>query len=271
MIKQLKLIIAVMFVGCIFTANAQKLPNVQNVSVRAPQNVKIDGKLNEWDDSFKAHNSATDISYIMSNDDENLYLTVKAADNTTLNRIVGKGLTLNIYRSGKKNAKDVASFTYPVTEKGSGLIFTFHPKRLVPDTTAAALAAKIANANKSIEQKAKNIRVLGVEGVDSLVSVYNDLGIKMRGVVDSKEALDMEFAIPLKYLKLSTAEGNKFAYQIVVNGIMNMMGMITFTPAEGSTPEQAARLEASMQQMNNRMAQQSAPTDFWGEYTLAKK
>lgn len=253
-------------------ANAQKLPNVQTASVRAPQNVKIDGKLNEWDDTFQAHNSATDISYILSNDDDNLYLTVRAADNTTINRIVGKGLTLNIQKSGKKNTKDRISFTYPVTEKGSALIFTFTPKRNgVPDTAAAAVAARVTAANRNLGQKAKSIQVLGVDGVDSLISVYNEFGIKAQGVVDSKTAYNLEFAIPLKCLKMSAADGGKFTYQIVVNGMMNMMGMISFTPAPGTTPEQAARMEASMQQMNNRMAQQSEPTDFWGEYTLAKK
>jgi hypothetical protein len=253
-------------------ANAQKLPNVQTVAVRAPQSVKIDGKLTEWDDTFHAHNSATDILYTIANDDENLYLVVRAEDNNTINRIVGKGLTLNIQKSGRKNTKDRISFTYPVTEKGSALIFTFTPKRNgVLDTAAAAVAARVLTANRNLGQKAKNIQVLGVEGIDSLISVYNDNGIKVKSLIDDKTAYNMEFAIPLKYLKLSAADGGKFTYQIVANGMMNMMGIISFTPAPGATPEQAARLEASMQKMNDSMAQRSAPTDFWGEYTLAKK
>lgn len=267
---KLKLFLISLFITA--AAHAQKLPNVQIASVRAPQTVKIDGKLAEWDDSFKARNSATDISYIMANDDENLYLVVRAEDNTTINRIVGKGLTLNIQKSGKKNTKDRISFTYPVTEKGNSLIFTFTPKRNgVRDTSSAAVAARVLAANKNIGQKAKNIGVIGVEGIDSLISVYNENGIKVAGLIDDKTAYNMEFAFPLKYLKLSAANGDKFTYQIVVNGMINMMGMITFSPAPGATPEQAARLEASMQQMNNRVAQQSAPTDFWGEYTLARK
>jgi len=43
------------------TVNAQNLPNVQKVSVRAPANIKIDGKASEWDDKFQAFNHATDI------------------------------------------------------------------------------------------------------------------------------------------------------------------------------------------------------------------
>ena len=35
-------------------AKAQKLPNVQQNSVRAPYNIKIDGKATEWE--FRAHN-----------------------------------------------------------------------------------------------------------------------------------------------------------------------------------------------------------------------
>jgi hypothetical protein len=41
-------------------ANAQKLPNVQQVSLRAPANIKIDGKATEWS-GFKALNTATDV------------------------------------------------------------------------------------------------------------------------------------------------------------------------------------------------------------------
>src|ERR1700744_1094104 len=268
---QLKLIIAPFLAMAPIAANAQKLPNVQKGGVRAPQTVKIDGKLTEWDDTFQAHNNATDISYIIANDDDNLYLVVQAEDNGAINRIVGKGLTLNIQKSGKKNVKDRISITYPVTEKGKGLIFTFTPKRKGGlDTTAAGRALRITNANRNIGQNAKSIQVIGVEGVDSLISIYNELGIKVQTVVDSKMAYNMEFAIPLKYLKISASNGDKFTYQIVVNGMMNLMEMITIGNVQNSnaTPEQNARMEAAFQRMNNTMAQQSAPTDFWGEYTL---
>lgn len=48
-IKNLKSILTCLFVSVhFFTANAQKLPNVQQAGVRAPAMIKIDGKTTEW-------------------------------------------------------------------------------------------------------------------------------------------------------------------------------------------------------------------------------
>lgn len=44
--------------------SAQKLPNIQKESVRAPDNVKVDGKPIEWGNKLKAYNNATEISGI---------------------------------------------------------------------------------------------------------------------------------------------------------------------------------------------------------------
>src|ERR1700744_3913120 len=95
-------------------AQAQKLPNVQQKSMRAPETVKVDGKATEWDDSFQAFNHATDIYYTMANDDKNLYLVVQATDKQVINKIIGGGVALTIQKSGKKNDKDGITITYPV-------------------------------------------------------------------------------------------------------------------------------------------------------------
>jgi hypothetical protein len=57
-------------------ANAQKLPQVQQVSLRAPANIRADGKNKEWGTQLQAFNNATGIFYSMANDDENLYLVI---------------------------------------------------------------------------------------------------------------------------------------------------------------------------------------------------
>ena len=58
-------------------ANAQKLPNVQQASLRAPENVKVDGKPTEWGDKLQAYNKATDVFYTIANDYNNLYLIIQ--------------------------------------------------------------------------------------------------------------------------------------------------------------------------------------------------
>jgi hypothetical protein len=101
--------------------------------------------------------------------------------------------------------------------------------------------------------------------------VYNTDGIKAVGLFDIKKVYTFEMSVDLKHLGLSTSTGSKFAYHIKVNGAKNMFGPMTFTPAAGSTPEQIAAGERMVAQMSQQMAAQSAPTDFWGEYAMAKK
>lgn len=44
----------------------QKLPSEQKESIYAPTNVKIDGKPAEWTGKFQAKNSATMLTYVIS-------------------------------------------------------------------------------------------------------------------------------------------------------------------------------------------------------------
>src|ERR1700743_3198430 len=95
------------------SADAQKLPNIQQSKLRAPSTVKIDGKATEWNNQFQAYNRATDVFYTLSNDDENLYLTIKAIDQDVINKIVGGGISFIIARAGKKNDKNNIAIISP--------------------------------------------------------------------------------------------------------------------------------------------------------------
>ena len=78
-----KVLMLVLLLLINFSASAQK-DKIQKNNFRAPINVKIDGKLNEWGDKLQAYNTSTDIFYTISNDDDNLYLAVAATKNNTL-------------------------------------------------------------------------------------------------------------------------------------------------------------------------------------------
>ena len=75
----------ILFSCVILSAAAQKLPKVQRASLYAPENIKVDGMLNEWDDKLQAYNYATDVYYTISNDDKNLYITLKATKDYIVN------------------------------------------------------------------------------------------------------------------------------------------------------------------------------------------
>jgi len=110
-----KFILSSLLLGsaCLST-NAQKLPNVQTASLRAPANTKIDGKPTEWDNKFQAYNHATEVYYTLANDDDKLYLVVQATDRQIINKIIGGGVTFTVQKSGKKNDKGGISITYPL-------------------------------------------------------------------------------------------------------------------------------------------------------------
>ncbi len=292
-------VLYIFLLGSFVTANAQKLPNIQNTSLRAPANIKIDGKATEWHNKFLAYNKATDVYYSMANDDDKLYLVVQATDPAIINKIIGGGITLTIQKSGKKTDKDGISITYPIFDKKSrpyvhssqivgnsiltvsGDDVTIMPRNSVDGARAAKPAdpkefqgdSIMAIYNKRLENNSKYIGVTGIKGIDSLISVYNTSDVKTAELFDSKIVYTYELAVSLTQLGLSVSDGTKFAYHITINGsspfsIPNIAftGNQTDAPVKSVTPEGGgggSQIAALMGQ--------SAPTDFWGEYTLVKK
>jgi len=249
--------------------NAQKLPSVQKESVRAPQQVTIDGKFKEWGSSLQAHNNATEISYTITNDDNNLYLIAQAADEMVINKILRGGLTLAIQKTGEKDDKNAVAITYPVSGYAFSVHFNFHIGRTL-DTSVERVSAMVENNNKLIEQHIKFIGVKGISGVDSLISIYNEDNIKAAGLLGLNRGYTLELCLPLKYLDLSAGNEPKFAYHIILNGYKRESTIISINNQDG-TPATGPRIERLLSSAAQMDAAVSARTDFWGEYTLAKK
>ncbi len=251
----------------IVVANAQKLPNVQQGGLRAPANIKVDGKATEWKTGFQAYNHATEIFYTLSNDDEYLYLSLQIANPDVINKIMGGGIVFGIQKSGKKTDKGAVSITYPVISGRDHTFFRLGKKNdLVPGLHAADSA--MLEHNTQLGKIAKWIGVSGVPGVDSLTSVYNEEGIKAVGLFDNKEVYTCEMAIALKHLGLSAKNADKFTYHISMNagsGKFDKIVIIGSMHSDAAAPSVESKLqfESALQNMN-------ATTDFWGEYTLVK-
>ncbi len=260
------------------TAGAQKLPNVQKTSQRAPADIKIDGKATEWDNKFQAYNHATDVFYTVSNDDYHLYLTVQATDQSIINKIMSGGITFTINKAGKKNDKDGISITYPLFDRKNRPVFGKFSKADAEKglSIAANTGDSVMNAhNKMLGEKSKLVAVTGVPGLDTLISVYNEDGIKTAELFDSKGFYTYELAIDLKNLGLNVNDAAKFAYHITLNGT-NPFNIVNFkSPGNGDGGQtlsfagsdniSAAKISLDIMQSS------SSPTDFWGEYTLARK
>ncbi|MFD0748789.1 hypothetical protein ACFQZS_01460 [Mucilaginibacter calamicampi] len=257
-----------------FNTYAQKLPNVQQTSLRAPANVKIDGKAAEWG-NFAAYNYATSLHYTMANDDKNLYLAIHATDPNVLAKITQRGIVLVIDPSGKKDDKNAVTVQYPVFE------VQYKNKPNLKFSNAGGLMAvqreairsnpdsMLAVANNRLKLNDKYIRTAGMVDVDTLLSVYNDKDIVARQGFEKWESYNYEMSIPLKYLKLPSSAKQAFSYHIVLNGIdlLKDSGM-TMTMIDGRMTMKVDGNSALYKK--DDFPALTTTTDFWGEYTLAK-
>ncbi|GAA4103175.1 hypothetical protein [Mucilaginibacter panaciglaebae] len=245
---------------CLFAQGVEpkKLSTVQVGNVLTPR-VKIDGKLTEWNNDFKAYNRNTRLLYILSNDEKNIYLAAKSTDFTTTAKIISGGINLLINTDGKKKDKGAPSITFPIIE---------HPERL-----AGGLGNRFENRNAGADTElmnrvhertiiaAKQIRVLGITGItDTLISIYNSDGIKTAINFDKDGSLTFEMAVPLKLINLTADNTKELAYHIILNGFQ-VEGRGGGGGAGGGGGGRNALDFLDL----------VTPSDFWGKYTLAKK
>ena len=114
-----KVSLALLTTAFVLSAQAQKLPNVQEASVWAPANVKMDARLTDWGDNLQAFNKTLGLNYTLANDDKNLYLVIKATDQATTNKITAGGITLTINTDAKKSEKEAYIISFPLVDANS--------------------------------------------------------------------------------------------------------------------------------------------------------
>jgi len=219
-----------LFAGFCITAQAQKLKDIQEGSITAPANIKVDGRNTEWNDTFQAENKRTSIFYTMSNDDKNLYLVIKSTDVANNSKILAGGITLAINTEGKKKEKESITLTYPLINRpaqGGGQGGGRRQMGIVlgggggrgsqsPEQRDSMMAAM----QKRQLSQVKEIKISGFKKTtDTLISIYNDLGIKAFASIGNDKAFFYELVIPLEELGISKDAPKEFAYNIKVNGL----------------------------------------------------
>ncbi len=257
------------------SANAQKLPTVQQAGLYAPASVKIDGKTAEWDNKFQAYNKNTSVFYTMANDDDNLYLVVQATDRLIIDKILTNKLTLTVFNAQDKNIVPI-SITTPSFAGNSSYFSNLikNPSDSLVNVTNKALAANL-----------KELKTTGISAItDPVISVYNDYGIKFAVRADIDKACTFELQIPIKYMSHLIA-ANSFSYKIQVNALELRRGGDAVVVNKGSDGGAAAptngggaaapanvnllirQMESGAGLMNELMSE----TNFTGTYTLVKK
>jgi hypothetical protein len=257
---------------CIFclTVKAQKLPAVQQGGLRAPTNVKTDGKANEWGNQLEAYNPSTQVYYTIGNSDDKLYLTVQVKEAGIINKILIGGITFTTNLTGKKADKEGVNITFPVLKKE---MITSIAIKLREPLTAVDSAGKarqmdslVRLMNEDIGSKTKEIGLKGMKTLsDSLISVYNVEGIKAVIKFDQHKALIYELSVPLKYLGLAVKDQSAFHYNVMLNGL-DRTDVVIYPP--GSRIAMVTSLPRGVTTSGVNSMSFTFPTDFWGEYTL---
>jgi len=253
--------IAALHIICL-AAHAQKLPNVQTVSIAAPAAIKVDGKPTEWNNSFQAFNHATGVYYTIANDAENLYLVVQGTDVHTVEKIISGGVTFTIKNSDKKSNDIPVAITFPFILPKSRFPIVQKIKEKNEDKPFDQ-----DELNKQLISAEKEIDVRGIKEIqDTIISVYNDAGIIVATRVDSKKVLTYELSIPLKYLQQDIDNKSALNYNIRLNPprVISSAGMGMITVVGVSSIRRNSAADSDFQDLMNA-------TDFSGTYTLAPK
>jgi len=260
------------------------LKTVQATSVWAPANVKIDGKLAEWEDNFQAYNKSTRLFYTLSNNDKYLYLAITTTDAENNTKIAAGGITFTVNTEGKKKDKGAFILTYPVvtrtSRRGGGRMGRQQLSSIDTAITNAAHRALIASS--------KEIKVFGFKDVDdTLISIYNEYGIKTAIGYDTLGNYGYELAIPLRELGISPDKTAEIAYNIKVNGLQVAIsagfkanngavgggfggGAGGGRGGSGGSGGRGGGADGGGRSNNIDYEDLTSPTDFWGKYTLAK-
>ncbi len=242
---------------CTVAALSQKLPIKQEISVYAPSTIKLDGKITEWG-NLQAYNPATEISYTMANDGDNLYFVCSATIPEAIQKILVSGITLSINPVDKKPVIEPVAITYPIVPWVNVQVdYLIKPSGPLSESNLKV-------ANDRISGHLKEIKISGVkEFPDGSIPVYNDKGIVGGHYISKDKVYTYELSFPLSLIRSLINDNGNFSYKVQVNG----MGKDVIVKG-GVGPGSSAPSDQPAQPGPSYM---TAPTYFNATYTLAKK
>ena len=243
-----------MLVCTIAVVNSQTLPNIQTSSVYLTD-LKIDGLASELKDKFQAYNKATDVFYTISNDQNNLYFTLRVKYPDVISRLLLGGITLSLNHSKIKKDTTALSITFPFAEAGDrGKISNAFSRARNKKNEIGEVSMSVEELNAVLKSVTKTIKVTGLSGVVTpAISIYNDAGIRAAVLFTQELFYTYELSVPLTLLNLPNKGLDPFSYHLKMNA-----------PFEGSSLKQGGPPPPPME------VSTAAATDFWGLYKLAK-
>jgi hypothetical protein len=258
---------------CSFKSFPQKLPKSQAVGIKLSSNFRIDGKANEGI-GYSAYNNSTDIFYSLANNETNLYLIIKAERPEVIRKIILGAITLTINKThGTTETNSKVSITYPIYDRKDGPVYI----NLKNITTANKKSSSVGvdsfmNAvNKQLMAKTKLIGIAGIKEIkDSILSIYNEDGIKAISRFNDKIEYIYELLIPLRYLGLSINDHWSFSYNIKLNGTATNGTRTELLPSGRFIQVSEGTGKGYLLPATPENIILSTPTDFSAKYNLIR-
>lgn len=252
-------------------ASGQKLPNIQKSGLRAPANIKVDGKTTEWTNGLQAYNHAIQASYAIANDDNKLYLTISSHRKEIINKMIKGGVSLVINKI-RRSVVGAASVTYPVFDPDNvpalNLNALYDINASSPDA-GKKIDSLVKADNGMLDDKAKFIRLSGVQdNIDTLISVYNKDGVKAHSAFDSNRNYTLEISVDLKVLGLSISDLTPFNYAIRFNELK--LDYVPGVDITRNTEGVITQMKVTDVKLANSFMSVLNTTDCWGTYRLVK-
>ncbi len=239
-----------------------------STNIWANNSIKIDGKLNDWNDSLMLYNDDTKFYYAISNNDENIYLAIKGLNTADISRIFAGGISFMINVEGKK--KPGPKVTFPIIDR-KGM------KKGKDSQNKEKPSVDIKEVRKQMLSQIKEIKVEGFKSIiDGSISLYNTYGIQVAVTFDDNDNLIYEVAIPLNLLNVTIENSPLLAYNIKINGLVRPQMPGGQKPGERSNIQGRSGYDgfrdASNRPDNNiETSKLFSSTDFWIKSCLAQK
>ena len=267
--KEMKIVAVLIIVlnVCTTFLFAQKLPNIQKQSLLIPKNVKIDGKDFEWNNNYNAYNKATEIFYNLSNDDRNIYLSVKASNPVIIKKILLQGITFTITNSKKNEFNEGQSVLFPKYDLKNQLLYLNINSSNINQNKRDSL---MLIYNNRIVSKLKQIEITDIKTKkSSALSIYNEENIKAYALVDKNLNLIYEISMPIQKIK----DKSTIYYNIKINGASGGSEIIAIESANGTvlSYKGADGISYNLGYSTPANLALSYSTDFTGSYKLILK
>ena len=171
--------------------------------------VVIDGSNKDWPSPYPEYDEKAQLGYAVSNDKDNLYITVETGDLATQLKILRNGLTVWIDKTGEKN--ELTAINYPIPQNG---------EERIADGPEMGQRKHEERQRIELEDRVKNARLLATEyslqGFKSCNLQYpigekDSCGVMVSMNIDADNELVWEAVIPFRsfYFKPETDKRDK--------------------------------------------------------------